>query len=158
MKFCSECGGELVERVPDGDDRQRKVCDACEIVHYRNPVTVVGCLVERGADELLLCRRAIEPAHGKWTVPAGFLEFGEGTQAGARRETFEEAGADVEIRTPHANFDLPHIGQCYSLFRASMRSDEYSAGTESLEVEFFSRADIPWSELAFPAVHFALKL
>jgi ADP-ribose/FAD diphosphatase len=157
MKFCSECGGTIEERVPPGDDRRRHVCTACAHVHYKNPIVVVGCLVERD-DSILLCRRAIEPAHGRWTTPAGFLELGETMPAGARRETLEEACADVEIVAPHSFLELLHIGQLYAIFRARMRAPEFAPGIESLECRFFSAADIPWSELAFPAVHFALRL
>ena len=157
LRFCSYCGADLEDRTPDGDDRVRKVCGACDSVHYQNPLMVVGCLVERG-DEILLCRRAIEPACGRWTTPAGYLELGEGLLAGARRETLEEAGVDVDIVAPHAFLDLPHIGQAYALFRAVPRSPAIRAGTESLEVAFVHPGDIPWDELAFPAVHFALRL
>ncbi len=156
MNYCPACAAPLVERVPEGDDRPRHVCPACDAVHYRNPIPVVGCVVERGS-EVLLCRRAIEPSHGLWTLPAGFLEIGETARAGARRETWEEACADVEIIAPFAQFDLPHIGQTYSMFRARMRTPEFAAGDESLEVEFVDLAHIPWSELAFPVIHFALR-
>lgn len=157
VKFCSYCATELVERIPDGDDRLRPVCPSCGFVHYTNPVTVVGCLVERG-DEILLCKRAIEPSLGLWTVPAGYLELGEGLLVGARRETMEEAGADVEIVAPHSLLDLPHIGQTYALFRARLKSPSIEAGKESLEVEFCPPEQIQWQDLAFPAVHFALEL
>ncbi len=157
LRFCNACGGGLEDRVPEGDDRVRKICTACGRVHYRNPLVVVGCIVERG-DEILLCRRAIEPARGLWTLPAGFLELGEGTLAGARRETLEEAGADVDVVAPLAFLDLPHIGQSYALFRARLRAPEIHAGVESLEVKFVHADAIPWDELAFPAVHFALDL
>lgn len=157
VKFCSYCATQLEERIPDGDDRPRPCCPSCGYVHYTNPVTVVGCLVERG-DEILLCRRAIEPSLGLWTVPAGYLELGEGLLVGARRETMEEAGADVEIVAPHSFLDLPHIGQTYALFRARLKSPSIEAGKESLEVEFCPPDQIKWAELAFPAVHFALEL
>jgi len=157
MKFCSHCADPLVEEVPPGDDRPRKVCPGCGAVHYRNPLAVVGCLVER-EDELLLCRRAIEPARGRWTVPAGFLELGEAAREGARRETREEALAEVEVGMPHALFDLPHIGQTYSLFRARLTAPGFGVGEESLEVAFVRAAEIPWDELAFPVMHFALRL
>lgn len=157
MKFCSDCGGLLTDRMPPGDDRTRRWCDACKKAHYQNPLVVVGCLVERDG-EVLLCRRAIEPAHGKWTVPAGFLELGETLAAGAARETFEEAGARVEIVAPHSLLDLPHIGQHYAMFRARLTSPEIEAGVESLACAFFPLDALPWSELAFPAVHFALRL
>lgn len=157
MKFCSECGGALLERVPAGDDRRRMVCSDCEHVHYQNPLVVVGCLVEQG-DEILLCRRAIEPARGRWTTPAGFLELGEALAAGAQRETFEEARASVEIVAPHSYLDLTHIGQLYAMFRARLREPTFEPGPESLECRMFGARDIPWTELAFPAVHFALRL
>ncbi|MGE3171624.1 MAG: NUDIX domain-containing protein [Planctomycetota bacterium] len=156
MRFCCECGGALEQRVPDGDDRTRHVCRACGRVHYRNPQVVVGCLVERG-DHVLLCRRAIEPGRGRWTIPAGYLELGEGMLQGARRETREEAGAAVEIVAPHCYLDLPHIGQTHAVFRARATTAPH-AGHESLEVAFFAWGALPWTELAFPAVHFALHL
>lgn len=157
MKFCSQCGAPLEDRVPPGDDRARRVCTRCEHVHYQNPLVVVGCLVERG-DEVLLCRRAIEPAYGRWTTPAGFLELGEALAAGACRETMEEAGAEVEVTAPHSYLDLVHIGQLYAIFRARMKRPGFAAGDESLECRFFPLSDLPWQELAFPAVHFALQL
>lgn len=156
MKFCSQCGGALHDRVPAGDDRQRRVCSACGHVHYQNPLVVVGCLVEHD-DGILLCRRAIEPARGRWTAPAGFLEFGEALVTGAARETLEEAGADVEILGPHAFFDLTRIGQVYAWFRARLRGALAAPGHESLECGLFAPAAIPWDEIAFPAVHFALR-
>jgi len=157
MKFCGECGCPLERRVPDGDDRQRLACTSCSWVYYQNPLVVVGCLVERG-DELLLCRRAIEPAHGKWTIPAGYLELGETLAAGAARETREEAGADVEILAPHSQLELPHIGQLHMTYRARMRSDALAPGPESLECAFFAEDEIPWETMAFPAGIFALRL
>jgi len=157
MRFCSHCAAPLEERVPDGDDRPRMVCPSCGFIHYRNPQVVVGCLVERG-DEVLLCRRAIEPGRGLWTIPAGYLEMGEGMIEGARRETMEEAGADVEIVAPHSYLDLPHIGQTHAVFRARLLSGSIAAGSESLEVAFVAAANIPWDELAFPAVWFSLRL
>ena len=157
MKFCTECGGALEEREVQGDGRRRHVCTVCAHVHYRNPIVVVGCLVEMD-DSILLCRRAIEPAHGRWTTPAGFLELGETMPAGARRETFEEASARVEILAPHSYLELLHIGQLYAIFRARMQEPGFAPGAESLECRFFGENDIPWAELAFPAVHFALRL
>jgi ADP-ribose/FAD diphosphatase len=157
MKFCGECGSPLERRVPEGEDRDRLACTSCAWIYYQNPLVVVGCLVER-ADELLLCRRAIEPAHGKWTIPAGYLELGETLADGAARETQEEAGADVEILSPHSQFELTHIGQLHLTFRARMRTDAVAAGQESLECAFFSEDEIPWHEMAFPAGIFALRL
>ena len=157
MKFCPLCAAPLEERVPAGDDRPRKVCPACDAVHYENPRPVVGCMIEH-EERVLLCRRAIEPARGLWTVPAGYLELGEAAVDGALRETREEACADASVIAPHAYFDLPHIGQTYALFRARLARPEIAAGAESLEVGFFGWDEIPWGELAFPVVHFALRL
>ena len=157
MKFCSDCGNPLERRVPTGDDRERSVCNHCERVHYVNPLIIVGCLVERG-DEVLLCRRAIEPAHGKWTIPAGFLELGETTAQGACRETWEEAGATVDVVAPHSQLELTHIGQLHLTYRARMRNDAFAPGVESLECAFFQPEAIPWHDLAFPAGIFALRL
>jgi len=158
MNFCAHCGGPLERRVPAGDDRERAVCTGCGTVHYENPRTVVGCLVEHQGG-LLLCRRAIEPGHGLWTLPAGFLELDESLVAGARRETREEACAEVEVEAPHSFLDLPHIGQSYALFRARIAAGgHYAPGEESLATEVFPLDGLPWDELAFPAVHFALQL
>lgn len=157
MKFCGECGSALEPRIPQGDDRERLACTSCTWVHYQNPLVVVGCLVERN-DEILLCRRAIEPAHGKWTIPAGFLELGETLADGARRETQEEAGADVEILAPHSHLELTHIGQLHLTFRARMRTDALAPGHESLECAFFAADAIPWEDMAFPAGIFTLRL
>lgn len=157
MGFCSECGAAVEARVPEGDDRERAVCTTCGTVHYVNPRVVVGCLVEHEGG-VLLCRRAIEPARGRWTLPAGFLEMGESSVAGARRETWEEARADVEVRAPHAFLDVPHIGQVHAFYRAELREPRWEAGPESLAVECFAVDDLPWDELSFPMVHFALRL
>ncbi len=157
MDYCSRCGAPVKREIPEGDNRERFVCTGCEFIHYQNPVNVVGCIVEQGG-RILLCRRAIEPAHGKWTLPAGFLEMDEGSAAGALRETLEEAGARAEVLGLHSTLDLPFIGQIYSLYRARMLDPAISAGVESLEVAFVEPAEIPWAELAFPVVHHALEL
>lgn len=157
MKYCPECAEPLTETIPEGDDRPRKTCLACGAIHYRNPVAVVGCIVERG-QEILLCRRAIEPSHGRWTLPAGYLEVGEAARDGARRETLEEACAQVEIVAPHSQFDLVSLGQTYSFFRARLERPQVEPGPESLEVAFVGPDEIPWDELAFPVVHVALEL
>jgi ADP-ribose pyrophosphatase YjhB (NUDIX family) len=157
MKFCSQCGAPVERRVPSGEDRERFVCGTCGAIHYENPRMVVGCIVEEG-DRVLLCKRAIEPRHGYWTVPAGFLELGESTVQGAVRETHEEAGARVQVIAPYVHFDVPHIGQAYVLYRARLLGPEMSAGTESLEVKLVTHAQIPWSELAFPVVRTGLEL
>jgi ADP-ribose/FAD diphosphatase len=156
MKFCSSCGQPLVSAVPPGEDRARACCPGCGAVHYQNPKTVVGCLVEHEG-RLLLCRRAIEPARGRWTLPAGFLELEESLPEGAARETREEACAEVEVLAPHAVFDLLHIGQIYALFRARLLRPEVAAGPESLEVRWFEQGELPFDQLAFPVIHFALE-
>lgn len=157
IRFCPSCGAPCESRIPAGDDRPRAVCTACETVHYRNPISVVGCIVETDGG-ILLCRRAIEPAHGRWTFPAGFLENGETLAAGAARETREEACAEVDVLALHALLDIPHIAQTYVVFRARLLGPGYCAGTESLEVVEFALDDIPWAELAFPSVSLALRL
>jgi len=157
MKFCNACGAGVERRIPPGEDRERWVCSQCGTIHYENPRMVVGCIVEEG-DQILLCKRAIEPRYGYWTLPAGFLELGESTIQGAVRETLEEAGARVQVTAPYAHFDIPLIGQAYLFYRARMLSPEFSAGTESLEVKLVPRSEIPWDQLAFQAVRVALEL
>lgn len=157
MRFCSQCGARLERRVPPGDDRERDACPACGAIHYENPKTVAGCVVEHEG-RVLLCKRAIEPGLGLWTVPAGFTELRESQVEGALRETLEEADAEVEVLAPHAWLDIPHISQTYALFRARLLTGEYGAGNESLEARLFDLDAIPWDDLAFPVVHFALRL
>ena len=151
MKFCSTCGGAIVNRVPEGDNRQRHVCSRCQTIHYINPKVVAGCLpIVDG--QVLLCRRAINPRKGLWTLPAGFLELGETSAEGAVRETWEEACARAEIDGLYTVFNLPHISQIYMFFRAHLTVPEYRAGEETLEAGLFDESDIPWSELAFPVI------
>jgi ADP-ribose/FAD diphosphatase len=157
MRFCSECGQTTARRIPAGEDRERHVCSACGVIHYQNPKLVVGCIVEHGG-HVLLCRRAIDPRRGYWTVPAGFLELGESAMAGAIRETHEEAGARVRIVAPYAHFDIPHIGQAYVLYRAELIDERFAPGVESLEAKLVQPRDIPWDEIAFPVVRCALEL
>lgn len=138
------------------DDRLRYVCDHCGIIHYQNPKIVVGSLpVWQG--KVLLCRRAIEPQYGLWTLPAGFMENGESTLAGAERETFEEAGAQINNSHLYRLFDIPFISQVYLFYRADLVGGVHSPGAESLETCLFEEADIPWHELAFPVIHDVLK-
>ncbi|WP_287028601.1 NUDIX hydrolase [Pseudomonas sp. UBA6310] len=151
MKFCNQCGGTVSERIPAGDNRPRIVCDQCQLVHYQNPRIVAGCLPVWG-EQVLLCRRAIEPRRGFWTLPAGFMENGETTEQAASRETLEEACARVSGLQLYTVFDLPHISQVYMLFRAELVDLDFAAGDESLEVKLFHEAEIPWSELAFPTI------
>ncbi|MCW5752166.1 MAG: NUDIX hydrolase [Alphaproteobacteria bacterium] len=143
-------------KVPDGDDRPRLVCQDCGWVHYVNPKVVVGavCVWE---GRILLCRRAIEPRRGFWTIPAGYLEERESTEAGAMREAREEANADIELQGLLGVYNIPRISQVQLIYRARLRDRAVSAGTESLEVMLCRYEDIPWKELAFPSVHWALR-
>ncbi len=156
MNYCSNCGQPVSVRIPPGDTLPRYVCDACDTVHYQNPRMVVGC-IPRWEEKVLLCRRAIEPRSGFWTLPAGYLEKGETTREGAARETLEEANARVEIGTLYTMVNLPHIDQVYLIFRARLLDLEFSPGEESLETGLFTREQIPWQELAFPTVSYALE-
>ena len=156
MNFCSHCGAGLTQRIPAGDDRLRFVCDQCQTIHYQNPRMVVGTIPEC-KDRILLCRRAIEPRAGLWTLPAGYLENGETMIDGARRETREEAGAILESLAPFALFDLPFINQIYLMFRGPLATAAYHPGEESLEANLFSEADIPWDDLAFVVVRKTLE-
>ena len=151
MKFCSNCAEPVTLRVPPGDTLPRYVCDGCHVIHYQNPRLVVGCIVE-WEDRILLCRRAIEPRIGLWTVPAGYMENGETTFEGAIRETLEEANARVEIGPLFALYNIPHINQVYILFRARLLDPDIRAGAETLEVGLFAEPDIPWDEIAFATV------
>lgn len=151
MKFCSDCGAAVSLKIPAGDSLPRYVCDACATIHYQNPKMIVGCIAE-WEKRILLCRRAIEPRMGLWTVPAGFMENGETTAQGAARETLEEANARVEVGPLYAMYNIPHINQVYILFRARLLDLDFSAGTESLEVKLFDEADIPWEQIAFATV------
>ncbi|MEW7973408.1 MAG: NUDIX hydrolase [Candidatus Thiodiazotropha endolucinida] len=157
MKYCSHCGAEVEVRVPEGDNRPRHVCIICSTVHYQNPKIVVGC-IPVWEQQILLCRRAIEPRYGLWTVPAGFMENGETSQQGAARETLEEACARVEVEGLYTLFNLPHINQVYLLFRSRLLDLDFAAGEESLEVKLFDEQEIPWEKLAFPVIKESLKL
>ena len=157
MKFCSTCGSsEIALRVPDGDHLPRYICPACGTIHYQNPNVVVGSLPE-WEGRVLLCRRAIEPRHGLWTLPAGFLENGETIVAGAMRETLEEAHARVEIADLYTMISLPYINQIYVMFRARLVDLDFSAGPESLEVRLFGEDEIPWEQLAFRTITRTLR-
>ncbi len=156
MKFCSSCGACVELGVPPGDNRQRFVCVSCGEIHYQNPKVVTGCIPE-WTNKLLLCRRAIEPRHGLWTLPAGFMENQESAQQGAARETLEEANARVSIAQLYTTFNLPHISQVYLLFRGSLDDQDFSPGPESLEVALFSEKEIPWDALAFPVIRETLR-
>jgi ADP-ribose pyrophosphatase YjhB (NUDIX family) len=156
MNFCSRCGASVRQKIPLGDNLPRHVCNQCDQIHYQNPKIVAGCIPEWD-NQILLCRRAIEPRLGLWTFPAGFMELGESTEHAAIRETQEEARADVTISGLYAVLSLPKIGQVYLVFRGRMKSPEFQAGPESLEVRLFSLATIPWETMAFPVVGEALR-
>ena len=156
MKFCSACGATVTYRIPAGDTLPRYVCDRCDTVHYENPKIVVGCIPE-WEGRILLCRRAIEPRLGFWTLPAGFLENGETVAQGAVRETLEEAEARVELGDLYTFYNLPHISQVYLMFRARLLDLDFGPGTESLEVRLFSEAEIPWQDLAFRTIGATLR-
>jgi ADP-ribose pyrophosphatase YjhB (NUDIX family) len=156
MNFCSHCGQPVTLRVPEGDHRPRHVCTGCGAVHYQNPKIVAGCVPEHEG-RILLCRRAIEPRLGYWTIPAGFMENGETTQDAARRESIEEALADVEIGSLLAVVHVLHADQVHVMFRARLPQPEFGAGAESLEVRLYDETHIPWSEIAFRSVDFALR-
>lgn len=156
MNFCSHCGNPVILRVPDGDSRPRYVCEHCHTIHYQNPNIVAGCLVTVG-DKVLLCRRAIEPRLGFWTLPAGFMENGETVEQAARRETVEEACAALETLHLYSLIDVPHINQVHVFYRGELSGSQFGAGIESLEVALFDEADIPWSELAFMTVRRTLE-
>ena len=156
MKFCSQCGALVSRLTPPGDTHERFVCQTCQTVHYQNPKLVVGCIPE-WEDQILLCRRAIEPRLGLWTLPAGFMEEGETLEEGAARETLEEAKARVTIEQMYVTLSLPEISQVYVLFRAKLHDLDFGPGAESLEVKLFSESDIPWDQLAFRTIDAALK-
>jgi len=157
LKYCSNCGVEVQWLVPEGDNRLRHVCPNCRTIHYQNPKIVTGCIPEWDA-RILLCKRAIEPRYGTWTLPAGFLENGETLQQGAARETLEEANARVGVQQLFALFNLPHINQVYMIFRARLLAPEFGAGAESLEARLFTAQHIPWDRLAFPVIKETLAL
>ena len=156
MNFCSQCGSSVSRRIPEGDNLERYVCDDCDAVHYQNPKIVTGCIIECEG-KILLCRRAIEPRYGLWTIPAGFMELNETTHAAAKRETYEEATAVVEIDELFAVYNIPHVSQVYMIYRAHLESPEFAPGVESLDVRLFAEDEIPWDTLAFPVVRASLK-
>lgn len=141
--------------VPEGDNRERRVCDHCDFVDYENPRVVVGCVPEFEG-RILLCRRAIEPRRGYWTLPAGFMETGESTAQGAAREAEEEALAKVEIGPLLTLFEVPHVSQVHVFYRATLREPRFGAGHETLEAKLFPWDEIPWDEIAFESVAHAL--
>ena len=156
MNFCSHCGQPVSLKVPEGDNRPRYVCTGCGRIHYQNPRNVVGVVPVYG-DRILLCRRAIEPRLGKWTLPAGFMELGETTAQGAMRETQEEAGAQIELGQLYTIIDVPQAEQVHFFYLAKVVSPALYPGPESSEAAFFRVEDIPWNELSFRTVSSTLR-
>ena len=156
MKFCSNCGAPVVLKVPPGDNLPRHVCEACDAIHYQNPKMVIGCIPE-WEDRILLCRRAIEPRHGLWTVPAGFMENGETVAQAALRETLEEANARVELAAMYSMISVPHVNQVHIFYRGRLLDLEFGPGAESLEVQLFAESQIPWQEIAFRTISTTLR-
>ena len=157
IKYCTHCGESVSLLTPAGDNRDRHVCDACGQIHYQNPKVVCGCIPVWG-ERILMCRRAIEPRKGLWTLPAGFMENGETIQHGASRETLEEACAEIAGQTLYGIYNLPQVNQVYVMFRAQLTGENnFAPGAESLEVRLFEEAQIPWEEIAFRVIRLTLE-
>ncbi len=158
MKYCHFCASPIILRIPEGDDKERHCCDNCDSVFYQNPKNVVGTVpVHEG--KVLLCKRAIQPRIGKWTLPAGFMENGESSLQGAIRETREEAGADVKIEPDslYTLFNLPAINQVYMFFRAELAHLDFDPGIETSDLGLFAEDEVPWDEIAFQVVRSTLE-
>jgi len=156
MKYCSACGDKVSLKVPDGDNRPRYVCPGCDTIHYENPKIVTGCIA-RWQEKILMCKRAIEPRYGLWTLPAGFMENQETNVEGAARETAEEANAQVENMQLFCVFSIAHINQVYTMYLGDLIDGAASPGIESLETALLSEEEIPWQEIAFQVIHETLK-
>ena len=157
MNFCSSCGEKVSLVIPEGDNRHRHVCTSCDMIHYENPKIVTGCIPE-WQDKILLCKRAIEPRHGLWTLPAGFMENSETNMEGAARETAEEANARLENMQLFSVFSIAHINQVYTMYRGDLVEGEASPGIESLDVALLTEDEIPWGNIAFQVISETLKL
>ncbi|XP_047327412.1 nudix hydrolase 23, chloroplastic [Impatiens glandulifera] len=157
INFCQLCGGSTKHEIPDGEEKTRAICTLCGYITYENPKMVVGCLIEQD-NQILLCKRNIQPSHGLWTLPAGYMEIGESAAEGAIRETWEEAGAEVEVLSPFAQLDIPLIGQTYVIFLAKLKSPHFSPGPESSDCRLFPLDEIPFDSLAFSSMLVTLKL
>ncbi|MRD45886.1 NUDIX domain-containing protein [Caenimonas koreensis DSM 17982] len=157
IKHCRNCGAAVVYRVPDdGDTHPRAVCQACDTIHYENPLNVVGTIPYWG-EQVLLCKRNIEPRWGKWTLPAGFMELNETTAEGAARETDEEAGAQFEMEGLQSVLSVPRVGQVHLYYRARLLSDQFNPGPETIETRLYTESEIPWEEIAFKTVAETLR-
>lgn len=161
MKFCSECANPVSLTIPEGDNRLRYVCVECTTIHYQNPKLVIGSIPvweKDGKLQVLLCKRAIEPRYGYWTLPAGFMENNETTADAARRETEEEAGANIELGGLFTLLNVAQVHQVHLFYLATLRDLDFAPGVESLEVQLFEEHQIPWDELAFPTIRVTLEL
>ena len=156
MKFCSDCGAPVELKVPPGDHLPRAVCPACGAIHYRNPKVIVGCIPE-WQEQILMCKRAIEPRLGLWTFPAGFLELGETSAQGAAREAREESGAQVEAGELLAVINVPYVSQVYMIHRGRLLAPSFGPTAESSEVRLMREDEIPWERIAFPTIFHSLK-
>lgn len=151
IDYCDRCGSETQLTIPEGDQQPRHVCTNCDYIHYINPKIITGCLIEH-EEKILLCRRAIEPQYGKWTLPAGFMENNETCSQGAARESYEEANANIRNIELYSVYDIPHISQVYMIYRAQLSDLDFYPGIESLEVMLFEKKDIPWTSLSFSVI------
>jgi ADP-ribose pyrophosphatase YjhB (NUDIX family) len=156
IKHCRSCGAPTQYRVPVDDNRDRAVCTACGEIHYENPLNVVGTVPAWG-EQVLLCRRNIEPRYGLWTLPAGFMELGETTAEGAIRETVEEAGARIELEGLFSVLNVVRVGQVHLFYRARLRDTGFAPGPETIEAQLFHEHAIPWDRLAFRTVRETLQ-
>lgn len=156
IKHCRACGAPVDYRIPADDNRERAVCPACGTIHYENPLTVVGT-VPIWNDQVLLCRRNIEPRYGLWTLPAGFMELGESTAQGALRETDEEAGAQVDLEGLLSVLNVVRVGQVHMYYLARLRDTRFAPGPETIEARLFRESEVPWGELAFQTVKHTLE-
>ena len=157
MNYCSQCGKTVSSVIPEGDNRERYVCDSCKTIHYQNPNNIAGAILT-WQDKVLLCKRAIQPRYGQWTLPAGFMENDETIAQAATREAMEEANARAGALKLFGVFSMPYISQVYLMFSGSLISGDIAPGAESLEVELFTRDQIPWQEIAFPVMRHSLEL
>ncbi|MDO4592989.1 MAG: NUDIX hydrolase [Comamonadaceae bacterium] len=158
IKFCNQCGSPTEQAIPtDGDTRLRAICSSCHVVHYQNPLNVVGTIPVTDDGRILLCKRNIEPRWGKWTLPAGFMELDETTTEGAARETVEEAGAHIEMGRLFSVISVPRVAQVHLFYCARLTSEVLNPGHETIEARLFASQDIPWEELAFRTVSTTLR-
>lgn len=157
MNFCSNCGEQVTQKIPRGDNLPRYVCSACEMIHYQNPRIIAGCIAEY-ENRILLCKRAIEPRSGLWTLPGGFMENNETTLEAAARESYEEANAIISDINLYCTYSIPHISQVYFMYRGTLDNGFSVPGEESLETQLYAKEDIPWDQMAFPVMSESLKL